>query len=506
MNKNSMIKWGMIAGAFVLSLIIVLAVPPQVQFGSRIVSANAKINEDTLIDQEVLGVLNEPIEVFKVYNSGNLIGVVHDYAKIEKLLESVYTESYMEDFPDTRMGLGEDIYVSQEMSWFEYEDRDEEICQYLKDNDQFAIETNSIEFSDENGVYAIIYVKNLDDFNMARDQYLKNFISEEALSLISRKQSLPELKTYGRRETAITILETMTVGRALASPSKIMTSMEEVLSYFCYGEDATPEIYVVEEYDTVEGVGSKNNDLTAQQVVTINPGVLSSVDQVLEPGMELNVRYFDSPINVVVTQELITQEVVYPEATLWRENSSLREGLTNVVQEEEVGKKNVKYEETWINGTLVGATEISSIITQQPVQEIREYGTLIIPGVGTGSFRWPVDNPYVSCGWYCYAGHRASDIQNRYNRYGNIYAADRGTVEVNSYHSINGYYMIINHNNGYKSYYGHMNKPGFYPVGTNVEKGEVIGQIGMTGVATGPHVHFYIEYNGSRSNPLNYLP
>lgn len=85
-------------------------------------------------------------------------------------------------------------------------------------------------------------------------------------------------------------------------------------------------------------------------------------------------------------------------------------------------------------------------------------------------------------------------------------AADRGTVIENSYHYINGYYMIIDHNNGYTSYYGHMNKKGFYPVGTNVEKGEVIGQIGMTGKATGPHIHFFITKNGVRVNPIYYLP
>ncbi len=505
MNKKFMMRWGSIAIALGLSLVMTF-VAPRMKFSSIVASANSGIQEDSVIEQKVLGVLNTPVEIIKIYDSGVLVGIVHDYARIEELLEEVYQTSYANDFPDTKMGLGENIYLSRELSSFEFENKDEEICQYLKENDEFAIETNSVEFSDENGVYATIYVKNIEDFYEARNRYLLNFISAETLDLINRKQAIPELKTYGRRELSVDIMETMTVSQALVSPSKIMTSMEEVFTYLCYGDDATPEIYVVQEYDTVEGVGSKNNGLSAQQVVTINPGVLNSTDQVLEAGMELNVRYFDSPINVVVTQELISKEVVYPESPEYRENSSLREGLENKIQDEQVGSKNVKYEETWINGILVKGEEVSSIVTQQPVRAIIEYGTKVIPGVGSGSFRWPVDNPRISCSWLCYSGHYAIDVQNAYNRYGNIYAADRGTVVVNSYHRVNGYYMIIDHNNGYRTYYGHMNKPGFFPVGTNVEKGEVIGQIGMTGVATGPHVHFYIEYNGSRSNPVKYLP
>jgi len=105
----------------------------------------------------------------------------------------------------------------------------------------------------------------------------------------------------------------------------------------------------------------------------------------------------------------------------------------------------------------------------------------------------------------CYSGHYAIDLQNRYNRYGNVYAADRGVVAERGWHSISGYYIIINHNNGYSTKYNHLSKMAFFPAGVAVEKGEIIGKIGMTGVATGPHVHFGVKLNGNWINPCRVL-
>ena len=75
--------------------------------------------------------------------------------------------------------------------------------------------------------------------------------------------------------------------------------------------------------------------------------------------------------------------------------------------------------EVYINGVLQEeqSSKISSKITVAPIQEIKRRGTRVIPGVGTGKFRWPVDNPKVTCRWYCYSGHQALDMVNRYQTY-----------------------------------------------------------------------------------------
>ena len=86
-----------------------------------------------------------------------------------------------------------------------------------------------------------------------------------------------------------------------------------------------------------------------------------------------------------------------------------------------------------------------------------------------------------------------------------IYAAKAGKVTVTSYQAGGaGYYVSINHGDGFSSVYMHMThyivKPGNY-----VSTGQVIGYVGSTGGSTGPHLHFGISYKGTYVNPMNYI-
>ena len=86
-----------------------------------------------------------------------------------------------------------------------------------------------------------------------------------------------------------------------------------------------------------------------------------------------------------------------------------------------------------------------------------------------------------------------------------IYAAKSGKVTVTSYQAGGaGYYVSINHGDGFSSIYMHMThyivSPGQY-----VSAGQVIGYVGSTGGSTGPHLHFGISYNGTYVNPMNYI-
>lgn len=86
-----------------------------------------------------------------------------------------------------------------------------------------------------------------------------------------------------------------------------------------------------------------------------------------------------------------------------------------------------------------------------------------------------------------------------------IYAAKTGKVTTTSYQAGGaGYYVSINHGDGFASIYMHMTHYIVKP-GQHVSTGQVIGYVGSTGGSTGPHLHFGISYNGTYVNPMNYI-
>ena len=85
-----------------------------------------------------------------------------------------------------------------------------------------------------------------------------------------------------------------------------------------------------------------------------------------------------------------------------------------------------------------------------------------------------------------------------------IKAAKAGTVVAASYGSSAGYYVQINHGDGFQSKYLHMTHY-IVKTGQYVTQGQVIGYVGSTGASTGPHLHFGILYNGSYVNPARYI-
>lgn len=83
-----------------------------------------------------------------------------------------------------------------------------------------------------------------------------------------------------------------------------------------------------------------------------------------------------------------------------------------------------------------------------------------------------------------------------------IMAAGDGRIELAGWKNGFGKTIIINHGQGRSTLYGHMSAFGKYKRGQFVPQGAIIGRVGSTGLATGPHLHYEFRVNGRQVNPL----
>ena len=116
-----------------------------------------------------------------------------------------------------------------------------------------------------------------------------------------------------------------------------------------------------------------------------------------------------------------------------------------------------------------------------------------------GYLAWPVAG-YIS--QYMSAVHTGVDIAAPYGS--GLASGINGVIIENGWVAVGGLHICVKSGNLDECFF-HMSAA-LYPVGTEVTAGQVIGAIGLTGVTTGPHVHWETRINGRFVNPLTVQP
>lgn len=128
----------------------------------------------------------------------------------------------------------------------------------------------------------------------------------------------------------------------------------------------------------------------------------------------------------------------------------------------------------------------------------------------TGSFQIPVIGPITSGygvfsfyqgiaqGW-----HHGVDIAAPEGQV--VSAANAGIVRLAEMLPLSGFTVVLDHGMGILTYYMHMSKVDVAP-GQQVNKGDLVGRVGSTGLATGPHLHWGVRVNGIYVDPLRWPP
>ncbi len=136
-------------------------------------------------------------------------------------------------------------------------------------------------------------------------------------------------------------------------------------------------------------------------------------------------------------------------------------------------------------------------------------GTSITAFANMSDFIWPVYGKITSgFGWRLHPiygksmFHSGIDISAPTGT--PVFASRAGTVKFAGWRTGYGNLVILSHG-AYETYYAHLSKISVF-VGLQVSKGDLIGRVGETGTATGPHLHFEVRIGGKEDNPVAYLP
>ena len=238
----------------------------------------------------------------------------------------------------------------------------------------------------------------------------------------------------------------------------------------------------------------------AENVVAVQEALNSEKEELETTRLELDEAQLQLEEKRAEADELLRQLITKGEEfqALLDESEDLQDELMAEIAQKEKDLKDAEYRE-WL-ATYVPPTTRPSNDTTPSVQAPSSSG-------------WVTPVPYYSL--TSPFGMRVHPISGKWKMHNGvdmaaaqgtpIYAAKSGKVTVASYQAGGaGYYVSINHGDGFSSVYMHMTHYIVAP-GQYVNAGQVIGYVGSTGGSTGPHLHFGISYNGSYVNPMNYV-
>ncbi len=261
--------------------------------------------------------------------------------------------------------------------------------------------------------------------------------------------------------------------------------------------------YTAAMYDSVYSAALRFS-ITPERVREVNPDVPDLLPQGKKLQMPVTEHYIP-----IVYQKAATSVSFIDYDTVRTETSRLPVGQERRTVKGVKGERENEVEITYTDGVETGRTLLSSTLISLPVDEEISVGiysakpaSTLTKLYGTGQFAWPVNGGYISDVFISNRNHRGLDIAAPGGT--EIFAAEDGTVRLAATHPSYGNYIIVDHENGFSTYYAHCSAL-LVTEGQEVTRGQIIGLVGTTGHSTGNHLHFEVRIDGINYNPADYL-
>lgn len=352
----------------------------------------------------------------------------------------------------------------------------EEIKQVLNSKMEYKVKAAAIQISGEK----VVWVEDEETARRVLDAVKAAFIKEDENSKLE----------------GVEIEEEVLIVEDYISPDKLMDK-ERAVSTLLRGTDEI-KVHKVKKGESLWLI-ARNNSMTVSDLKNANPDIKS---ETLQIGQELNL-IVPKPYLNVITKEVITYNKGIPYPTKIEYDDSLWSWETRIKQNGIYGTKEVTARVVRKNGVEVEREILNERVLKEPVYRILTRGTKTAPSRGTGRFLWPtigrISSPFGKRGREFHTGvDIAASVGTP------VKAADSGTVTFAGWNGGYGRLIIVDHGNGFTTYYAHNSKL-LVGVGDKVEKGQTISLVGSSGRSTGPHLHFEIRKNGEPLNPLNFF-
>ncbi len=266
-----------------------------------------------------------------------------------------------------------------------------------------------------------------------------------------------------------------------------MTEMADILTRNTSGETT----YEVAKGDTFMAIAF-DNGMTVSELQELNPDV--NVDK-LSIGQLLTVKETIPYLSVrTVDKVTYAEAIACPVQEV--DDSSMYQGETKVLDTGVPCEALIQADITYINGRERGRTINETTVLSEATTRVVAVGTKERPSwFPNGYFIWPCSGNITSRFGYrtifgSYSFHSGIDIASSYGT--SIRASDGGTVIFSGWKGSYGKLVIVDHGNGYVTYYGHCSKL-LVSAGSKVYQGQTIAKMGSTGRATGCHCHFEVR-------------
>ena len=464
----------------------------------------------------------KPKTYYNVYLDGELLGSIKSKNELEKYIDN-QNEEYKKKYDVETIYAPNGLDIKADVVYSNKTEKVETIYKKIQNKKPFTIKgyqytiTSSYEneeSEEEKSNQIKIYVLDKDIFTKSIETYIKTYAGDEAYESYKNKTQ-KQIESTGTIIENVYVKNNITVKETtIPVNEKIYTKEDDLSKFFLFGKEEKKSNYTVADGDTIETV-SFNNKISAQEFLLSNP-TFTSAKNLLFPGQVVTIGETNPQIQIVVKQYSVEDvenafktEITYDDTRLKGDNQVIREG--------ENGLNRISKELEITNGIITNTTTKSIEELKPSISKQMIYGEKEIPNVGTKNWGWPTNQGYTISSPY---GWRVDPIDGSRSLHTGldiagtglgspIYASDNGVVIKSEYNGAGyGNYIVINHNNGYYTSYAHMNER-IANVGDTVAKGQVIGYVGQTGRATGPHLHFEAWYGGapfaggSRFNPFD---